>query len=47
MAPDLIFFWWGGEDLNLRPTDYESARGRGSHLREWLKAVVRVFDRFL
>jgi len=24
-ASDLPFLWWGGEDLNLRPTDYESA----------------------
>jgi hypothetical protein len=23
--PDLAFCEWGGEDLNLRPTDYESA----------------------
>ncbi len=25
MASNLGFSWWGGEDLNLRPTDYESA----------------------
>jgi hypothetical protein len=24
-ASDLGFSWWGGQDLNLRPTDYESA----------------------
>ena len=23
MARNLHFCWWGGEDLNLRPTDYE------------------------
>jgi len=22
-AADLRFLWWGGQDLNLRPTDYE------------------------
>jgi hypothetical protein len=32
---------------NLRPTDYESAPGRGSHLRKWLKALVRLFNRLL
>jgi hypothetical protein len=25
MASDLQFSSWGGQDLNLRPTDYESA----------------------
>jgi hypothetical protein len=25
MAVYLRVRWWGGEDLNLRPTDYESA----------------------
>jgi hypothetical protein len=24
-AADLRFLSWGGQDLNLRPTDYESA----------------------
>ena len=24
-AADLLFLSWGGQDLNLRPTDYESA----------------------
>jgi hypothetical protein len=38
MAPDLSFFWWSGEDLNLRPTDYESAPERFSDQRESEKA---------
>jgi hypothetical protein len=36
---------WGGEDLNLRPTDYEAAGKRLSHLRNWLKALVRPSTR--
>jgi hypothetical protein len=24
-AAGLVLRWWGGQDLNLRPTDYESA----------------------
>jgi hypothetical protein len=37
---------WGGEDLNLRPTDYEAAAKRRRHLRKWLKALVRLFTWF-
>jgi hypothetical protein len=25
MTADLLFYWWGGQASNLRPTDYESA----------------------
>ena len=32
---------WGGEDSNLRPTDYKAAGKRLSRLRKWLKALVR------
>jgi len=38
---------WGGEDLNLRPTDYESAPKRRGHLRKWLRALVKLFARLL
>jgi hypothetical protein len=38
---------WGGQDLNLRPTDYESAPKRRTHLRELLKALVKPFGRLL
>jgi hypothetical protein len=37
----------GGEDLNLRPKDYEAGDRRFSHLREWLKLLVRSFTRLL
>jgi hypothetical protein len=47
MAPDLSFFWWSGEDLNLRPTDYEAAAKRPGDLREWMKALVSRFTRVL
>src|SRR5919106_2825143 len=44
-AADLLFRWWGGEDLNLRPTDYESVPGRGAGLRECAEGLVsRGFD---
>jgi hypothetical protein len=43
--PDLAFCEWGGEDLNLRPTDYESAAKRFDNLRKWLKALLRPFYR--
>ena len=33
-AADLRFVSWGGQDLNLRPTDYESAMARFRYQRE-------------
>jgi hypothetical protein len=30
---------WGGQDLNLRPTDYESATRRLRDLRRWPKTA--------
>ena len=33
IASDLGFSSWGGQDSNLRPTDYESASGRVHDLR--------------
>jgi hypothetical protein len=38
---DLRFQTWGGEDSNLRPTDYESGYGEGADLQEFLKVLVR------
>jgi hypothetical protein len=32
---------WGGEDSNLRPTDYESGNWEGADLRELLNVLVR------
>ena len=32
-APDLRQRSWGGQDLNLRPTDYESVTGHAGDLR--------------
>jgi hypothetical protein len=33
---------WGGEDSNLRPTDYESEIARGADLQEFLNVLVRA-----
>jgi hypothetical protein len=33
---------WGGEDLNLRPTDYEAGVPHPADLQEFLKILVRV-----
>lgn len=38
---------WGGVDSNHRPTDYEAAAKRFTHLRKWLKALVEPFTRLL
>jgi hypothetical protein len=36
---------WGGQDLNLRPTDYESASGRFVDLRRWQEPILTwAFD---
>jgi hypothetical protein len=32
---------WGGEDLNLRPTDYESGHAQALDLQEFLNLLVR------
>jgi hypothetical protein len=40
-ARDQWFLSWGGEDLNLRPTDYESANREGADLEEFLNLLVR------
>jgi hypothetical protein len=32
---------WGGEDLNLRPADYESGIWEGADLQEFLNLLVR------
>ena len=41
-ASDLRFLSWGGQDLNLRPTDYESATGRFYDLREHAKTACHL-----
>jgi len=38
---DQGFSSWGGEDLNLRPTDYESGNWEGADLQEFLNLLVR------
>jgi len=40
-APDQRVSSWGGEDSNLRPTDYESAIWEGADLQELLELLVR------
>jgi hypothetical protein len=32
---------WGGEDSNLRPTDYESGNKEGADLQEFLNLLVK------
>jgi hypothetical protein len=46
-AADVRLGLWDGVNSNHRPTDYEFAPERRSHLRQWLKALVRPFTRLL
>jgi hypothetical protein len=32
---------WGGEDSNLRPTDYESGNKEGADLQEFMNLLIR------
>jgi hypothetical protein len=38
---DLRLQTWGGQDSNLRPTDYESGSWEGADLQEFLNVLVR------
>jgi hypothetical protein len=38
---DLRSYLWGGEDLNLRPTDYESEDVRAADVQEFLNILAR------
>ena len=40
-APEQGVSSWGGEDSNLRPTDYESGNWEGADLQEFLNLLAR------